>query len=87
MATCFTKIGDLLFGSIVGPYRQQTRAYAVFALATWERHMRGDEPEPPDTLKEIAEFIVQEDERVGINNEQTEAARELLRVLELDNDE
>lgn len=80
--TILDRIMDWLFDGMVSRYRQQTRAAYWLALATYQRHLDGRPPEPPVFMADAARFIVEDDERVGLRNDQTAEARAFLEQLE-----
>jgi len=83
--TLFESIAGWLFEGAVFREQQRTRAYAALALATWRRHRDGDLVEGPESMREVAEFILDLDGHTCMRNHTTQHAFELL--LELDDDE
>lgn len=73
--TIFERIANWLFQGLIHGHRQQTRAYAALALAMWKKLTEHERFEALHEVIDAANFVIEEDARVGVDNWTTDTAR------------
>lgn len=73
--TLFEKIADWAFSGLIHRQRQQTRAYAALTLSIWKKLPEPTRFEGICDVIDAANFVIEEDARVGVDNWTTDTAR------------